>query len=120
MKNWSESGVAYTSLEPRSRLPLAFELIKEAPIGTLGDDLLRAPLDENAYHEDVGYKIPSVLRQVRPRFGDFRPIAVGIRRKCREHPVIPLCRLDGAGGAGRGCRRRNRSKAVRQDLVRRL
>src|SRR6266478_4368015 len=34
------------SLSERSRLQLAFELVQEAPIGALGDDLLRARFDE--------------------------------------------------------------------------
>src|SRR6266478_6416619 len=56
------------SLSERSRLHLAFELVQEAPIGALGDDLLRARLDEARFVQTQGIESDRVLGVVFPPF----------------------------------------------------
>src|SRR5437660_4026031 len=53
---------------PRSSLHLAFELVEEAPIGSLGDDLLRARLDEARFVQTQGIESDRVLGVVFPPF----------------------------------------------------
>src|SRR6516162_325739 len=64
--------VGITTLPPpRSRLQLAFELVEEAPISALGDDLLRARFDEPRFAHTQSIKPHCILGVV------FAPFVIG-------------------------------------------
>src|ERR1700730_1181124 len=52
----------------RSRLQLAFELVQKAPVGAVGDDLLRARFDEAGFVQAQGVETDRVLGVVLPPF----------------------------------------------------
>src|SRR5205823_3687109 len=67
----------------RSRLQLAFQLVEEAPVGAVGDDLLRARLDEAQFMQTERVKPQRILRVV------FPPFIVGELAQRLESIVIP-------------------------------
>src|SRR4029077_17126231 len=66
----------------RSRLQLALELVEEAPIGALGDDLLRARLYQPGFVQAQRIKPQRVLVIV------FAPFVVRNLRECLEGIVV--------------------------------
>src|SRR5208282_5594203 len=89
-----------------SRLQLAFELVEKAPVGALGDDLLRVGFDETQFMQPKGVVPDRVLGVVFPPFvvGD---IAQRLQREVvasGETPVDQPLR-DGGRVAGAEVRR---------------
>src|SRR6516162_1172658 len=70
-------------LSCRSRLQLAFKLVQKSPVGILGDDFLRARLDEARFPHAQSVEPDRVLRVV------FAPFVVRQLTKCLEGIVIP-------------------------------
>src|ERR1700736_3020878 len=70
----------------RSRLQLAFELVQEAPIGAVRDDLLRARLDEAGFVQAQGIESDRVLGVVLPPFVVRQPA------ESLQRIIVSLCK----------------------------
>src|SRR5215472_9449035 len=77
---------ATASLPPFSCLQLAFEFAQKAPIGSVGDDLLRARLDEAGIVQSQGIEPDRVLGVV------FPPFVVRQPAESLQRVIVALCK----------------------------
>src|SRR5215471_13198811 len=80
---WSKTAVVCASSEASSSLQLAFDLVQKAPIGAVGDNLLRARLDEAHFLQPQCVEPDSIFGIV------FAPF-VGIFFQGLQQKVIPV------------------------------
>src|SRR5262249_62086219 len=75
-----------SSSRPLSRLQLSSDLVEQAPVGAVGDDLLRARLDEARFAHAQSVEPESVLGVV------FAPLVVWIVAQRLQRVIVALCK----------------------------